>query len=178
MSRQYPIQRSAWSKPSWNSGWRKLLFAPHRPSRFHTQYGQIMPLNAWLRLPLTIAERFTSIPSRRPWIVPSAIPYLDEIMQPNWRVLELGAGSSTAWLEVRSRELISFETDPSWYEKVSRQLKMTRLQACDPRRVERAVAALDTGSFDLAFVDNTGDRAGLLAEVALLCPTRRLRTPR
>ena len=147
-------------------GFKKLLCgAPGHATRFHTERGELIPLRAWLRLPLTVFERFTDIPSRRPWLIPAAIIHLESLLSKEWRVLELGSGGSTPWLEARCRELISYELDPDWYQRIRTQTK------CDLRLVTEdqllsSLASLPARSFDLVFVDVSGDRNRVLSEAA------------
>jgi hypothetical protein len=145
------------------TGWRKLLQAsPGRPTRFHTLKGDLMPADAWLRLPLTLMERL--IPPQRPWLVPSSIRQLERLIEPHWRVLELGAGASTAWFEQRCAYLLSLETQKDWYERLKPRT------ACDLRLVEEPelesfLRALNE-VFDLVIVDFLGDRTRVLAAAA------------
>lgn len=49
-----------------------------------------------------------------PWWTRDAITWLDKYLQPNMRVLEWGAGSSTAWLARRVEYLQTIEHNPQW----------------------------------------------------------------
>jgi hypothetical protein len=144
------------------TGWRKVVYAsPHRKSRFHTESGTLMPLDAWLRVPLTVVERILHLDRNRPWIVPSAIHRLDQIMKPDWRVLELGAGASTGWLAARAANVLSFETSRDWYEEVIKRCNAD-IRHVGQEELSGAIRGQAPGSFDLVIIDCSGDRFGLI----------------
>ncbi len=62
-----------------------------------------------------------------PWLSYRAIAALDELIQPQWKILEFGSGMSTRWLARRCSFLHSIENEPGWHQVVSRQLERERL---------------------------------------------------
>jgi SAM-dependent methyltransferase len=126
-----------------------------------------MPFSAWVRLPLTILERLLAFDKKRPWIVPSAVRRLDQITRPNWRVLELGSGYSTAWLKSRVGELVSCETDASWCEEL-RQKVDADIRLMQIEQVPAFLESQTPQSYDLVFVDCSGDRLRLLPRASEL----------
>jgi len=58
-----------------------------------------------------------------PWLTRDAIGLLSELLTGSDRVLEWGAGTSTAWLGGRVDTLISVEHDPGWFERVRSELE-------------------------------------------------------
>ena len=50
-----------------------------------------MPLSAWIDAPGAIARRLSGAGFTEPWLVPSAVSFLASVLEPDWRVLELGA---------------------------------------------------------------------------------------
>jgi hypothetical protein len=138
---------------------KKVLKASaRRRTRFHTERGQLMPLSAWARLPRSVARRLRGSDVQEPWMVPTAVRRLDELIRPTWRVLEFGSGSSTAWYAERAERVVSLEDDPVWLEEVRSRVGTIGPDRCDVRLVALsdfpAVAgefAPDT--FDLVIID-------------------------
>lgn len=54
-----------------------------------------------------------------PWLAPKVIQYLENIIQPDFEVLEHGSGGSTLWFAERCKWVTSFENNPDWIEIVS-----------------------------------------------------------
>ena len=53
-----------------------IFFATdNRISRFHSLRGELMPIDAFARIPLTIFERLSGKYKYYPWLVPSAISW-------------------------------------------------------------------------------------------------------
>jgi len=105
--------------------WRKLIKGQtdSRPTRFHTQEGQLAPGTAYLRLPVVIVQwlrlrLFGKLPEH-PWIPPTATARISQHLSPAAQVLEIGAGMSTLWLAPRCRSLLSIEADRRWYERLA-----------------------------------------------------------
>ena len=75
---------------------------------------------------INVKERAWHRPSRPdeikpiPWLAPIVIQYLDEIINPDFEVLEHGSGGSTLWLAQRCKHVTSCEGDKDWYEKLNR----------------------------------------------------------
>jgi hypothetical protein len=71
-----------------------------------------------------------------PWLVPAAVTWLEERIEPWWTAFEWGSGGSTLWLENLCESVYSVEHDESWFWKVaasSTRPKTTRLQLCRPQ---------------------------------------------
>ena len=64
-----------------------------------------------------------TITFRHPWIVKEAILKLDELIQPQFKVLEFGSGGSTLFYEDRCKEVITYDTDEYFIELVQSNLK-------------------------------------------------------
>jgi precorrin-6B methylase 2 len=56
-----------------------------------------------------------------PWIATGAVDFLAETIDPDYMVLEVGAGRSTFWLAHRCRQVISFESRTVWSVGVMRE---------------------------------------------------------
>lgn len=55
-----------------------------------------------------------------PWLAPEAISYLENIIQPDWEVIEHGSGGSTLWFAQRCRHVTAYESDPDWLDVVKK----------------------------------------------------------
>lgn len=80
-----------------------------------------------------------------PWMHTSAVSYLEEILRPDFRVLEHGCGGSTLWFAERVAAVVSVEHDPAWRDKV---------RSLAPANVTLLEAFGHTGQvFDLFLID-------------------------
>jgi predicted O-methyltransferase YrrM len=82
-------------------------------------------LEGWIHLPLaygTVALKFFGHRPGVPWISYRARKVIDQMIRPDWRMVEFGSGMSTLWFANRCGFIHSIESDPAWYETVSKQL--------------------------------------------------------
>jgi hypothetical protein len=100
-----------------------------------------------------------------PWLTIGAIVALEQtILQPHFRVLELGSGGSTVFWARRVAYVLSYETDPLWAERV--RARLAELPNVCPVDVVNGtyrsgpawVATLEDESFDLLLVDHANQR--------------------
>ena len=154
---------------------RELFIAPNRKSRFHTERGQLMPLPAWVRLPMNVLLRMLGRTDGGPWIVPSAVGHLEQIMRPHGQVFEFGSGYSTAWYAARSAWVVSLEHDAKWLRDAKQRCQDAGLANCELRRTDledfpQAINEFPDEAFDLVVVDgqDTGitDRTHCVAAAA------------
>lgn len=104
----------------------------------------------------------------RPWITFPAARMLGNLLTPEARVLEYGAGGSTLFFAERVRELITIEHDPEWLQQtaarlVSRPSFWWRMHCVEPRRRAtpvglpasdpEAYASTDARFVDMSFED-------------------------
>ena len=137
------------------------LRGPHDPGeragRFHTARGPMGPAG-WLRYPAAWWRARTGRVPERPWIVPAAIGWLGRRIRPDWSVLELGSGRSTAWYARRAGRVISLEDNEYWAAQTRERLEGAGLSNVELRlrAVEdfpREIASLPDASFDLVVMD-------------------------
>jgi Methyltransferase domain len=132
----------------------------YRKTRFHNARGEMMPPRAWLDAPVCLARRLLGrATTSGPWMNPVAIRWLDDAIDAEWSVLELGAGSSTEWLSSRVSHVLSLEDDPSWAAEVRRRLDQAGIENCELRHKElsefqEAIESLPAHAFDLVIVDS------------------------
>lgn len=88
-----------------------------------------------------------------PWLHPDAVSYLENLLQPDWDVLEHGSGGSTLWLAERVRSVVSIEQKVPW------RMKVRDLCGSNVTLLEH----LPNGKrkYDLFFVDGEQDERGL-----------------
>jgi hypothetical protein len=73
--------------------------------RFNTSKGEGLGVRNYVKLPkalyLAFMRKYFKIYPNLPWISFSAFQRLDEVIKPDWNILEIGAGMSTIWLAKR-----------------------------------------------------------------------------
>lgn len=139
----------------------------HLGGRFHNWDGKFIGWREMARLPENVIYIFQSkVLGERPelpwWPFP-AVEAIKAILRPEWRVIEFGSGSSTLWLARRSREVVSIENDPKWYERVKGRLekvgvKNVKLLLRDDETYP-CVDEFPDRYFDLAIVDGWNRKA-------------------
>jgi hypothetical protein len=71
-----------------------------------------------------MVEGFVTLDRGIPWMVPEAILKLDEVLNGDDIVLEVGTGGSTFFFAKRCNKVAAFETSKEWYENVVGKLDM------------------------------------------------------
>lgn len=134
---------------------------PHDPgtkrSRHHTVRGP-MPASAWLRLPAARLRARLGLVPERPWIVPASIGWLRRRIRPDWSILELGSGRSTAWFGKRCGRLVTLEDNEYWADRTRERIAELGLRNIEVRVLPvdgfpAEVASLPDESFDLLVLD-------------------------
>jgi len=109
-----------------------------------------------------------------PFLSLEAIQFLDGIVRPHMKVLEVGAGNSTLWFLSKGVELISVEHSMDWANHVQRYIDNHRsvfpapcfqLVIKEGRHAIAFVDALRERSLDLVLVDSENDRISRSAVV-------------
>lgn len=132
-----------------------------RKTRFHTERGQLLPLAAWPGVFRSGLQRLTHRRAEVPWMAPSAVGYLDRVIQPAWTVFEFGSGASTAWYAKRARSIISVEHNPEWFRQVSLRMVDENVKNCrlefleSPEEFTSAIERFEDDAFDLVIVDGS-----------------------
>ena len=130
-----------------------------RKTRFHTERGERLPLAELGNAGRSVVRRLRAgVAYDEPWIAPSATAALARMIDPSWRVLELGSGGSTVWFAERATHVVSFESDPDWARRTRE-----RLAAANRTNVTMIEVGIDgvadellerfREEFDLAVVD-------------------------
>lgn len=103
-----------------------------------------------------------------PWITREAIRFLDSIVDPDFKVLECGAGGSTVYFFKKGCAVIAIESDSKWCAKVRGLVDSTKAMIYDAKSHDMfmtLVKAQVDESFDLVSIDsdpNHTDRLQLL----------------
>lgn len=98
-----------------------------------------------------------------PWLGPDVIPFLDRLLQPDWKVCEHGSGGSTLWFAERVAQVVAVESDHDWLGKVEAAIpanvELIFSESQDPPK-----KLLRRKGFDLLLIDGmpVDDRAGWL----------------
>jgi predicted O-methyltransferase YrrM len=123
-----------------------------------------MDVASWSSVPLTVAETALQVAFgyRRtaPWISYRAARTLGRLIQPQWRILEFGAGMSTVWFASRAHYVLSIESDTRWYQQVAEMLHVRGLANVQLEYRQSSNVAgyaslpgIADSSFDLALID-------------------------
>ncbi|MCS6856714.1 MAG: class I SAM-dependent methyltransferase [Sandaracinaceae bacterium] len=92
-----------------------------------------------------------------PWLTPAAIEVIDSLLKPSDRYLEWGSGRSTAWFAKRCKEVISVESSPEWFQRVSQTISgmnNVSLRLCPTKEEYLGVGlSLPDESVDVVLVD-------------------------
>ena len=88
----------------------------------------------------------------KPWIVPSAILFLDDIIDLESVICEFGSGASTLWFASHAKDVYTIDEDESW-TNIVKQLDLQNIHAyCQPRPYADFIRTLNL-QFDLIFID-------------------------
>jgi predicted O-methyltransferase YrrM len=153
--------------------------SPLRRSRLHNHKGERVDVKGLAYLPHSVATtirlKLTGRRPESPWLGYRAVKCLEALIEPDWRILEFGAGMSTIWLARRCAFVLSLETHDRWFADVRAHLELAGLENVDCRLCSttdngtpdygRAVSDQRGSEFDLALVD--GARRDLAIEIAL-----------
>jgi predicted O-methyltransferase YrrM len=140
----------------------KVLSADGHRTRLHTARGELVPMRAWGDIPAAIVDRLRKRDMTAPWMAPGAIRFLEAHMRPDFAVLELGSGASTAWFAERAARVVSYESNEQWFASTQQAVadrgvaERVELRSLPLREIPAAVRAL-TDTFDLVIVDTDLD---------------------
>jgi hypothetical protein len=133
-----------------------------RISRFHSLRGELMPISAFARIPLTIFERLTGKYKYYPWQVPSAISWLSKTIKPDWKIFEFGCGYSTIWFAKRCYSVTGVEDNLEWYNFIKDKVISSNIGNCNliftPAISPLSIDNYHDNYFDLVVVDSYKNR--------------------
>lgn len=139
--------------------WRKIIAGgAENKTRFHDKEGNVVDVRGIKYLPHCLGTTLMRIASGKrpelPWLGYRAIKRIDELIQPDWKVLEFGSGFSTVWLSERCDLVVSIEDDKKWYKLVNRKLSGRKVEyKLRERKNYHKVEGYEDGYFDFALID-------------------------
>ena len=102
-----------------------------RKTRLHDEKGDFIELRSLPNIPRAILSfilnKIFSYQPYLPWISYNAIKRIEELIKPDWKVIEFGSGMSTIWFVKRCSFVYSIEHNEDWYNKISNLLKKKKL---------------------------------------------------
>lgn len=142
---------------------RKIIAGgPGRPTRLHTERGEMIPAIELLKLPRA-ATQFAMIRILRrrpelPWWPLNVIPVIEKHLSKASRVVEFGSGMSTLWLARRAKSVLAIEDNLDWHRAVTDRLNDAAICNATVRHLSSpdyySVPGLPSDAqFDLAVVD-------------------------
>ena len=102
----------------------------------------------------------------KPWMNEQAIMKYEGLLFEGVRVLELGAGKSTLWLEERGAIVESYEHDYQWFTELSGLLKTDNVNLYYESDYVSRIADYSPDTFDIVVVDGI-DRLSCMEEILL-----------
>ena len=136
----------------------RLIKGDHtRKTRFHTSNGHLClhPSGFVRALTTTVNKVAFKNYSRRPWLVFSAVDYLENRIFGR-RIFEFGCGMSTLWFAERCRQIVSVESNLAWYNKITQGsfgMSNVKILYADCKKSYLDALAGDGQKFDLILVD-------------------------
>jgi hypothetical protein len=136
----------------------RLVKGDHtRKTRFHTSNGYLCldPFGFLRALGTSVNRVAFKKYSRTPWLVFSAVDYLEKRISGR-RIFEFGSGMSTLWFAERCAQVVSVESDPAWHNSITRlSLGMHNVKLVYASSKESYLGAItDAGlTFDLILID-------------------------
>ncbi len=107
---------------------RKIIAGdPYRKTRFHDIKGNFVGVSQFKYLPRAVLD-YTKrvaldIHPDAPWLTYNVVERINEIIRPDWKVIEFGSGRSTLWYAGRVEFVHSIEHDREWFEFLSAKIE-------------------------------------------------------
>ena len=153
--------------------WSRLVTGDGlRKTRLHTYSGNLIDLAGLRYLPHSVWSvlllKAFGYRQRVSWLGYRAVKRLRSLIRPDWTILEFGSGMSSLLFAQLCKQLVSVESDPSWFEQVQLLLAESELPDVDYRlrSAEQYTLHPDLpdGAFDLGVVDGiVRDEAAVVA---------------
>ena len=126
-----------------------------RRTRFHSDRNELLPLAAWPYVPFALYDRFRPPRRSAPWFDRRAVRFLERLIGPQTRILEIGAGNSTLWYARIAGRVDAIDGQTSWYERVRQDIEGVANAAIRFVPEEEIVAHLRgvAGGYDLIMLD-------------------------
>lgn len=97
---------------------RKLIAGDEfRRTRLHDEKGNRIPVSELRRLPTRLWQHIVRVTIGRtpplPWFRSNVIPVIEQLLEPDWQIVERGSGNSTRWFAERAVPFGRSNTMPS-----------------------------------------------------------------
>lgn len=127
------------------------------------QFGSYLTETGWIR---SVREETPVDSAGEPvaWLTYPCLRFLEDRLQPEFRIFEYGSGNSTLFFARRVDQVVSVEHDEKWYESVSKRVPVNAYVhlSTDPSGPSYTRAPGQAqGPFDVILVDGR-NRAGCL----------------
>jgi hypothetical protein len=143
-----------------------------RPTCFHTEAGAfagLATLPGFIPAALSWARhRINGRYSLLPWWVWDAIRFVEQQLQHDDRVFEVGSGYSALWLAQRCREVLSIEESLAWKERVyakARQFGLTNVKLLDGDSRELFTRYFGNEGWEVVVIDSPRDRLSIFHDL-------------
>lgn len=103
-----------------------------------------------------------------PWFTYPAIRFLGDRIDPDWRVLEFGAGMGTLWWSRHVRDVVAIEHSTAWAAEIAAKSPAKVVPAGDGTAEEYLRGARGTGPYDVVIVDGLYRNECLVAAADLV----------
>jgi hypothetical protein len=152
-----------------------------RPTRFHTEAGAFTGLAAlpgFILAALSWARhRINGRYSLQPWWVWDAIRFVNQQLQHDDRVFEVGSGYSSLWLAQRCREVLSIEESLAWKEQVyfeAKRFGLTNVKLLNGDSRELFTRYLGNEGREVVVIDSPRDRLSIFHDLVACAAKPRL----
>lgn len=97
-----------------------------------------------------------------PWLTFGAVLALEHLVNKDFKVLEFGSGGSTIFWAKHCHSVKSFETNPKWFEKVSKRIKKYKnaeIVLASRTETSRAIRSMPDNFYDIVLIDSDPGRS-------------------
>lgn len=101
-----------------------------------------------------------------PWLTYGAIMALEGLVNKRFKVLEIGSGGSTVFWAKNCFNVKSFESDPAWYEKVSKKTRWNKnveVVLANEAKTLKALSNEPDGHYSVILVDSNPKQVNRLS---------------
>lgn len=97
-----------------------------------------------------------------PWLTYDSVKILENLIKSNDKVLEFGSGQSTRWFVTKTKNIISLEHDPKWYQSTQQITQAKVILGQTKPKYLAILSKIKNNSIDICLVDGQWRRDCLL----------------
>lgn len=110
-----------------------------------------------------------------PWLTYGAVIALEEVIKPDFKILEFGSGGSTIFFANNAESVFSFESNENWYNMVKKSLSTKKIKNveiiyADRKTTSSTVKTFQDNYFDIILVDSDPQRSRRLQVANMAIP--------